>query len=308
MRKAASFLVKWVMIFWAASLLIFFLVRMMPVTPVEQWLSAYNLPHTEENVAYITEKMGLDRPLWQQYTTWIGNFFQGDWGYSLQSHLDIRAQFAAKLPVSVSIGLSGILLSAFLAYFLGYRAALHTNGICDRLSVLLSIVTQSFPSFIAAILIIYLFGVKMKAVKFFTGDGPYALLTAIVITAVYSLGGLTRVVKNGFREEMTKPYVRFAISRGIRKEKVLFVHCARPVLVRLISAVMANFAWVFGGSSVLEFAFSIPGISFFLVSSMKNSDYTVLQDYLLVVILWMFLVHAVLNLVLYVLDVRRRHV
>ncbi|MDO4650578.1 MAG: ABC transporter permease [Eubacteriales bacterium] len=306
MKKIVSFLLKWLMIFFVASVMIFLVVRMMPVTPVEQWLSAYNLPHTEENIAYITGKMGLDKPLWIQYCTWIMNFLKGDWGYSLQSHLNIREQFAAKLPISISIGISGILLSAVLALLLGYGAALKRGGICDKLSVAISVVTQSVPSFIVAIVIIYAFSVKMKLVKFFTGDGRYALTAAIVITAFYSLGSLSRVVRNAYREEMTKPYVRFAVSRGFQKERVLLLHGTRPVLISLISAVLSHFAWVFGGSAVLEFAFSIPGLSFFLVTSMKNSDYTVLQTYILVVVLWMFLVHLVLNLVLTALDVQRR--
>ncbi len=308
MKKAVSFFVKWILIFFAASVMIFLVVRLMPVTPVEQWLSAFNLPHTEENIAYVTAKMGLDKPLWIQYFAWIRNFFKGDWGYSLQSHLDIREQFAAKLPISISIGIFGILLSAVLSLFLGYGAALKRGGFWDRLSIVISVFTQSVPGFIVSIVIIYAFGVKMKLVKFFTGDGHYAMTAAIVITAFYSLGSFSRVVRNAYREEMTKPYIRFAVSRGFRKERVLLIHGTRPVLIRLISAVLSHFAWVFGGSAVLEFAFSIPGLSFFLVTSMKNSDYTVLQTYLLVLILWMFVVHLVLNLVLEILDVQRRNV
>ena len=154
--------------------------------------------------------------------------------------------------------------------------------------------------------IIYFLGVKLRAVKFFTGSVRNAMISAILITAIYQLGGLSRVVRNAFREEMRKSYVRFAISRGFSREYVLYRHASRPVLCTLIGAVIANFAWVFGGSTVLEFAFTIPGVSYFLVDSMQSSDYTVLQTDLLVVVIWMFCVHAVLNLVLYALDVRRR--
>ena len=193
-----------------------------------------------------------------------------------------------------------------LAFFLGYRAALHIGGVCDRLSAALAVFSQSIPSFITSVFIIYFLGVKLRAVKFFTGSVRNAMISAILITAIYQLGGLSRVVRNAFREEMRKSYVRFAISRGFSREYVLYRHASRPVLCTLIGAVIANFAWVFGGSTVLEFAFTIPGVSYFLVDSMQSSDYTVLQTYLLVVVIWMFCVHAVLNLVLYALDVRRR--
>ena len=306
MKSVIAFLVKWLLIFAVASVMIFGVVRLMPSTPVEQWLTSFNLPHTEENVAKVTALMGLDRPLPVQYLAWLRNFFKGDWGLSLISHVSIRDTFMQKLPYSVSIGLSGILISAVLAFFLGYRAALHIGGVCDRLSAALAVFLQSIPSFITSVFIIYFLGVKLRAVKFFTGSVRNAMISAILITAIYQLGGLSRVVRNAFREEMRKSYVRFAISRGFSREYVLYRHASRPVLCTLIGAVIANFAWVFGGSTVLEFAFTIPGVSYFLVDSMQSSDYTVLQTYLLVVVIWMFCVHAVLNLALYALDVRRR--
>ncbi len=306
MKNVIAFLVKWLLIFAVASVMIFGVVRLMPSTPVEQWLTSFNLPHTKENVAKVTALMGLDQPLPVQYLAWLRNFFKGDWGLSLISHVSIRDTFMQKLPYSVSIGLSGILISAVLAFFLGYRAALHIGGVCDRLSAALAVFSQSIPSFITSVFIIYFLGVKLRAVKFFTGSVRNAMISAILITAIYQLGGLSRVVRNAFREEMRKSYVRFAISRGFSREYVLYRHASRPVLCTLIGAVIANFAWVFGGSTVLEFAFTIPGVSYFLVDSMQSSDYTVLQTYLLVVVIWMFCVHAVLNLALYALDVRRR--
>ena len=306
MKNVIAFLVKWLLIFAVASVMIFGVVRLMPSTPVEQWLTSFNLPHTKENVAKVTALMGLDQPLPVQYFAWLRNFFKGDWGLSLISHVSIRDTFMQKLPYSVSIGLSGILISAVLAFFLGYRAALHIGGVCDRLSAALAVFSQSIPSFITSVFIIYFLGVKLRAVKFFTGSVRNAMISAILITAIYQLGGLSRVVRNAFREEMRKSYVRFAISRGFSREYVLYRHASRPVLCTLIGAVIPNFAWVFGGSTVLEFAFTIPGVSYFLVDSMQSSDYTVLQTYLLVVVIWMFCVHAVLNLALYALDVRRR--
>lgn len=305
-RRFWIFIRKWLIIFVVASVLIFLLVRMMPVSPVNQWLSSYNLPHTKKNIAYVTKKMGLDRPLIVQYLVWMGNFFRGDWGYSLISQVSIREQFMQKLPYSITIGLFGILIAAVGAFFLGYFAALHSSGIADRVSSGLAIFSQSLPSFILSVVIIYFFSVRLRMLSFFTGDGNYALITAILVTALYSVGSLARVVCDAFREEMGKSYVRFAVSRGFSKETVLFKHASRPVICRLISTVIANFAGVFGGSTVLEFAFGIPGISYFLVDSMQKSDYNVLQTYILVVVIWMFIVHLVLNLVLDRLDVRRR--
>lgn len=306
MKKIAIFVIKWVLVFLVASVLIFAAVRMMPSTPVDKWLDAYHLPHTQENVAYVQEKMGLDKPLVFQYTNWIINFFRGDWGVSLVSGEDIRERFMAKMPYSFSIGISGLLIGAFFAFFLGYRAALYRNGICDRLTTGMTIFCQSIPMFILSILMINAFGVKLNIVKFFTGDGRYSILAAILLTALYSVGALSRVVRSAFREEMGRSYVSFMVSRGFEPKKVLWKHAYKPPLASLISAVITRFAGVFGGSTVLEFAFAIPGLSTMLVSAMDSRDYTILQTYILVVVIWMFIVHLVLNLVLRLLGVRRQ--
>lgn len=306
MKKTALFLLKWTLIFFTGSILIFIIVRLMPVSPVDHYLTSMSLPLTDENREIITRSMGLDQPLRKQYLTWIMNFWRGDWGKSLTSRLDIRTEFMAKMPYSFGIGLGGILIGAFVAYFLGFAAAFHREGLCDRLSSVLSVFTQSVPGFIVAILVIYFLGVKLKIIKFFTGDGKFSVITVMILMAIYRIGPWSRVVRNAFREEMNKSYVKFAISRGIPKKKVLFFHTCRPVLCCLVSAVMSDFASVFGASSVLEFAFTIPGLSYFLVRCMQHSDYNVIQSYILVVIVWMFFVHLVLNILLEIIDVRRR--
>ena len=307
MRKTLAFVAKWIVIFILASILVFIIVRMMPTTPVEKWLDAYHLPRTEENIAYLTRKMGLDQPLIVQYFTWICGFFTGDWGVSLVSGEDIRTKFLTKMPYSFSIGLVGIVLGGFAAFFLGYRSALHKSGPADRFSSLLTVFAQCVPQFIVAILVINALGVKLKMVAFFTGDGSFALAAAIVITAVYCAGALSRVVRSAFREQMKTSYVKFAVSRGFSKESVLLRHAYKPVLSSLVSAMITRFAGVFGASTVLEFAFAIPGLSTMLVNSLGSRDYTVLQTYILVVVVWMFFVHVILNVVLQALNARSGH-
>ena len=305
MKNILQFLCKWIIIFFITSVLIFVAVRMMPSTPVDKWLDAYHLPHTEENISFVKQKMGLDQPQAVQYVKWITNFLKGDWGVSLVSGENIRDRFFDKMPYSFSIGITGLLIGAFFAFFLGYRAALVRNGFCDRLTTAMTIFCQSVPMFILSILIINLFAVRLNVASFFTGDGRYSILAAILLTALYSIGGLSRVVRSAFREEMGKSYVKFMVSRGFEPKSVLWKHAYKPPLASLISAVITRFAGVFGGSTVLEFAFAIPGLSTMLVSAMDSRDYNILQTYILVVVIWMFFVHLVLNLVLRLLGARR---
>ena len=111
MKQIVIFLVKWLIIFFVASVIIFIAVRMMPSTPVDKWLNAYHLAHTEENVAFVTHKMGLDQPLIIQYLTWIRNFLRGDWGVSLVSGENIRERFMAKMPYSGSFSYFNVFIN-----------------------------------------------------------------------------------------------------------------------------------------------------------------------------------------------------
>lgn len=306
MSKAVIFLVKWILIFFIASTVIFSVVRLMPDTPQEQLLAAYHLPASEENLRILEKQLGLDQPLWSQYFNWIGNFLKGNWGTSLVSQVELWGQFRRKLPYSAAIGLGGLIWAIPPAFFLGWGSALRRGGFCDRLTGFLSVVAQAVPNFLLAILIIYVLGVKFKLVKFFTGGSGWSMFFAILLSGLYTVGILARVVKVHYLEEMGKSYMRFTVSRGFTIKYVMLRHGYKPVLYGLLSAVTANFAGVLGGSAVLEFAFGIPGISYFLADSMKARDYAVLQTYILVVVIWMFLVHLVLKLVLGLLDVRSK--
>ena len=306
MKRFIRYFLKWTALFLLGSVLAFLLVRMMPVSPVEQALTRDRLPQTAENIAYMEHRMGLDQPLPSQYISWLLRFVSGNWGESLVSGADIKAQFIRKMPYSFSIGILGLLLASVAAFGIGYRAAVRGQGFCDRASAALAVFSQSVPSFITAVVLIYFLGVRFHLVRFFTGTPLASVLTAILLSALYLVGNLSRVVRKAFLEEKEASYVRFSVARGFAPEYVLLHHASRPVLCRLLSVLMANFAWVFGGSTVLEFAFGIPGISFFLVESMKARDYSVLQTYIMMIMLWMFAVHLVMEGLLLLLDIRNR--
>ena len=259
---------------------------------------------SEENIAKIEKAWGLDKPIPVQYFIWITNFIKGDWGKSLITKQDIKAAFLSKLPYSLMIGLGGLIISTILAFFLGFGAAIRNKGTCDIITRVLALISTSIPSFIVSVLIVYFIGVRLGLVKFFTGDGFWSMFFAILTMTLYSTGGIARVVKAHFQEQMSEPYVTFAISRGFSKRYVLFHHARKPVLYGLISVVISKLAYVLGGSTILEFAFGIPGISYFLVKSMQATDYYVLQSYIMVVLIWMFLSHLVCNIILSRLEVR----
>lgn len=220
------------------------------------------------------------------------------------SKLEIRKLFLKKLPYSLILGFGSILISSVLAFFMGFAAAIRPGGLADKLSRGLAVFAQTVPSSILAVLTIYLIGVKLKAVKFFTGGSTAGVVAATLFLSLYAVGGLARIVRVHFREQMGKPYIRFAVARGFESNYALLRYGSRPVLYGLVSVLIPKFGWILGGSSVMEFIFTIPGISYFLVDSIRLRDYYVIQSYIMVVVIWMFAINCISNLIMNVLDGR----
>lgn len=304
MKKLLLFIVKWLIIFWVASVVSFGVGRLMPGSPAQLLLQAYDLPETPENIEMIERQWGLDEPLIKQYGAWMKNFLRGDWGRSMISKLEIRKLFLKKLPYSLILGFVSILISSVLAFFIGFAAAIRPGGLADKLSRGLAVFAQTVPSSILAVLTIYLIGVKLKAVKFFTGGSTAGVVAATLFLSLYAVGGLARIVRVHFREQMGKPYIRFAVARGFESNYALLRYGSRPVLYGLVSVLIPKFGWILGGSSVMEFIFTIPGISYFLVDSIRLRDYYVIQSYIMVVVIWMFAINCISNLIMNVLDGR----
>lgn len=304
MKKILLFIVKWLIIFWVASVVSFGVGRLMPGSPAQLLLQAYDLPETPENIEMIERQWGLDEPLIKQYGAWMKNFLRGDWGRSMISKLEIRKLFLKKLPYSLILGFGSILISSLFAFFMGFAAAIRPGGLADKLSRGLAVFAQTVPSSILAVLTIYLIGVKLKAVKFFTGGSTAGVVAATLFLSLYAMGGLARIVRIHFREQMGKPYIRFAIARGFESNYALLRYGSRPVLYGLVSVLIPKFGWILGGSSVMEFIFTIPGISYFLVDSIRLRDYYVIQSYIMVVVIWMFAINCISNLIMNVLDGR----
>ena len=261
-------------------------------------LQHYNLPLTEENRKLLTSYYKLDQSLFKQYIVWIKDFLKGNWGISFITKLPVKEEMLRRLPYSLIIGLSSLFLSIILSFFLGYLAAINEKGFFDKMTRTISILTLSIPSFIIAIFIIYYFGVKTQLIKFFIGGKFYGILFSIIILVLYQVGNLSRIVRDTFVEMKEETFVKFYLIRGFNINYVLLRHCYKPALYSLFSASISKFSSVVGGSAVVEFSFVIPGISYFLISSIVNRDYNVIQAYIFLICIYMFFVHLIFDFLL----------
>lgn len=297
-----KFAAKYLLLLLLMSVIIFGITRSMPVGPVDLLLQQLKLPATPENIRMIEVKWGLDQPLYQQYFKWISSFLVGDWGRSLLTGQDIRTEIFRGMPYSVGLGLGGVVIASILGFFGGYLAAVRKKGFFDRFTSFLSLFSQTVPVFILSVILIYYIGVKYQLVKIFTGHVGVKMSLAMAMVVFSSVGSISRVMRKHFLQIAQQPYIRAEIARGFQAEKALMVAGLRPALIGLCSTVVSKFAWVIGGTAVVEFVFAVPGVSFFLVNSIAQRDYHVIQSYLFFIVLWMMFVHFVFSVIIWSLG------
>lgn len=290
--KVINFFCKWFLIFFVGSLIAFGIVRLMSGDPVMMALSERNLPATEENVNYLKKEFGLDKPLVSQYLDWIGDFIKGDWGKSYMTGVNLKPEILRRAPVSLLLGLLGLVYASILAFWLGYLASLK-RGFFDKLTRALALFTQTVPVFILIILFVYFFGVKYRFIKFFKSGSIASLAVGVFFVGLPLIGPMSRTVRIYFLEVMKKPFFSFYIERGYKRERALLKYCYHEPLQGLTGLLISQSAYVIGASSVVEFALSIQGLSALLIESIAHRDYLIIQTYIMMIIIWMFFVHLI---------------
>ncbi|WP_210257303.1 ABC transporter permease [Chelativorans sp. ZYF759] len=287
----------------AVSLGAFLLIALMPADPVMIAIRAWNLAPTEETVAALRENWGLDRSLPERYVIWLTGFVAGDWGLSFRTGEPVLTEFLRRLPLSVGVGVSGLLLAIALSVPLGLAAAQRPGGFADRFSRLIAISVQAVPAFWIGLVAIWLLGVHLQIVRPFSG-GPSIVAIATAIIALHSMGVLSRVYRKDMLEQASRPHFRTALAKGLSRHQALWHHCHRSAFFALLAAVRSEAGWVIGSTATLEVLFGLPGISQFLVQSIAVRDYHVLIAYVMVVAGWMLLMNAILQFAMRRLDPR----
>lgn len=290
-------------LFWLSSVAIFVVTRALPRTPMQVYLEQRGLPVTQQSLASLSQEWGLDGSPVHQYVNWITGFFTGNWGTSIASGTPVRHELLSRLPLSLTIGLGGVGLATFLALPLGMNAGLGRRG-WSTFSNAVTLLSQAVPSFLVCTLIIDVLGVRLGLIPFYNLEPWQATIAPTLVVGLYSLGQLSRVTSAHVRQVLDEPYMVAAISRGFPTRSALWHDGWRPVAYGLLSTVISKMAWVIGGTAVVEYVFAVPGMSYYVISSISARDYQVVQSYLMLLVLWMFGVHLVIDFCLLRLDPR----
>jgi peptide/nickel transport system permease protein len=270
---------------------------------------------TPDKVAALREQMGLDQPIAWRYLHWLSGVIQGDLGRSFRTGETVLAAIGARLPVSIELMLMAELGGLLIGVPLGIFCAVRQGGGVDRLLTGGAFGMLSVPAFLWAILLIYLFAVRLRVLPA-TGWVPFeedALgnLKSFVLPALtLALGEwpvLMRVLRSDMIATLQEDYIAMAKAKGLKPARILLVHALKPSSLTLVTVTGINIGRLIGGAIIVESIFALPGIGRLLVGAIYARDFVILQGVVLFVAVGFVLLNFLVDMAYAVLDPRIRH-
>jgi peptide/nickel transport system permease protein len=285
------------------SFLVYSLVFFLPGDPAVA--IAGGADATPDEIARIRENLGLDDPLLEQYGRWLTDALQGDLGESLYTKRSVSDEISTRFPVTFSVAIGAIVISLLLGTAAGILAGLHRGGLADRVVSLFTSFGLAIPSFWLALMLVILFSVNLQwldsigYVNFKDDPQDWArhLIMPWIALGIGAAATVARQVRGALVDVLDQDYIRTARSKGLAGHKVISKHALKNAAMPALTVLGIQFAYLLGGTVIIEQIFSIPGLGTYIVSAISGRDLPVIQG----TVLMMAVIFVLLNLLVDVL-------
>lgn len=301
--------------FIGITILVFIISSMASGSPLEMLLGNQNISAAEIEREKI--KLGLDKPIYIQYFTWIINFFQGNLGTSYRTHQPVLKMVMEGLGPTVLLIAAAVIIACLISLPLGIKSARYQNKGWDHSSSVFSFLASSTPSFFMALIFLYFFSVKFRLLPiggmYDSGKGEnfVSLLRHLImpsfVLGMQLVGSLIQFTRSSMLEVMGEDYVRTARSKGLKEKDVIIKHVFRNSLIPVVTYLGMEIPMLIGGAVVTEQVFSWPGIGNLMIKSIDSRDYPVVMGITVLVAFAVLVFNIVTDLVYGVLDPRIRY-
>lgn len=305
-RYTAFRLLQTIPVLFGISIVIFFLVRLIPGDPA---VAALGSRATPELIARVRDQLGLDLPLWEQYFNFIANALKGDFGISFFYQQDVWLVTIERLPVTLLLMGYAIALAVLIAVPCAFWSAVRQGQVPDHALRVLFTIGLGMPVFWSGIILAYIFGVKFQLLPI-TGQGSGGLdtlvhLTLPALTLAISISPiLVRTLRSSVIEVLASDYVTTGRAMGLKPRYLAFSYILRNSLRPVVSVVTINLGYLIGGTVIVERIFSLAGVGSLLIGSIATRDYAVIQLATLIFALLVVLTNLVGDLLYRLLDPR----
>jgi len=257
-----------------AATVVFFLIHLIPGDPAAAMLGEGAAP---ADVAALRKDLGLDRPLLDQYGSWLSGLVHGDLGASILTKRNVAGEILRALPATASLASAAFLLALAVAVPAGVAAALYRGRAADHLRRAFSLHGVSTPSYVSGPLLVLVFSVGLGLLPVSGRDTPGALVLPAVTMGLALAALLARMVRASLAEELSRPYMVAALSRGEGRLAAALRHAGKNALPPVLVVAGLQFGSLLTGAVVTETIFSWPGIGRLLIQSIQRRDYPTVQ-------------------------------
>ncbi len=294
------------------SIAIFAIIHLIPGDPA-QIIAGPNA--TDEQLAALRARMGLDEPIWYQYLIWLRNILSGDLGRSYINDYPVGAMIAQRIPATVELAVAAALLAVLIAFPLGIFAALRPGSLIDFSVTIFSALSFAIPGFFLLILLILLFSLRWQLLPpsgrpdFWTE--PLLYLQSILLPAL-TLGigvaaRLVRYLRSALLEVLDQDYIRTARAKGLRERLLLLQHALPNALISVVTVFGLQVGDLLSGAIIVESIYAWPGVGRLTIQAIEWRDYSLLQANVMFIVLAFLLVNLITDLTYGLLDPRIRY-
>jgi len=272
--------------------------------------------------ARIIAEMGLDRPLWEQYLTFVGEALQGNMGRSFVFNEPALKLIAGRLPATLELAVTAVLFSIFIGVPLGLYAGLKPDTIGARTIMAGSILGFSLPTFWVGLMLIMIFAVQLGILpstgrgetaelfgiqwSFLTWDGLKHMFMPALNLSLFNISLVLRLTRAGVRETLPMDYIKFARAKGLTPRRVIFVHVLKNIMIPVVTVVGLELGSTIAFAVVTESVFAWPGMGKLIIDSINVLDRPVMVAYLMMIVLLFITINLIVDILYTVLDPRVR--
>ena len=249
---------------------------------------------SQEVIDKTRAEYGLDQPFLVQYGKWFAGMVTGDMGVSYVSKKDVYDTFVEKLPATLLLTVSSVLLTMIISIPLGILSAVKHNRWSDYVIRFVSFIGNSMPNFFAALVLMYFFSIKLGWLPVITTDNIVLSLVLPTLTLAIAMASkYTRQVRAAVLEELNKDYVTGARARGIRSRVIIWKSVMKASMLTIITLLALSIGNLLGGTAIVENIFMWDGVGKLAVDAITMRDYPIIQAY----VAWMAVIYVLVNLV-----------
>lgn len=283
------------------SILVFAIIHLIPGNPVSYILGDFA---TEESVAELESRLGLNQPIVTQYLVYMTNAFQGDLGTSYVTGYTVVEEIMNRIPITAQLALYSIIFGSITGILLGVIAAVKQNTIFDQMAMLIALIGISAPGFWIALFLILLFSYQLGIFPISGYNGIYSLVLPSITLGLGSAGSIARMTRSNMLDVIKQDYIRTAKAKGASLYRLIFKHSLQNALIPVVTLIGMQFGYLMAGAVVTETVFALPGLGSLIVSAISTRDIPTVQGLLLFMAAMIIIANLLVDLIYTKLDPR----